>query len=516
MKKQTIAIIGAGPAGLTAAYELSKNENYRVVVLESSAQVGGISRTINFKGNLIDIGGHRFFSKSEKVLSWWASILPIVDTTNEKKINYHNQQASLQGFVIQSAANSFLIRNRKSRIFFEKKMFDYPLRMTPQLIINLGLLRSLRIFRDILWARVFPIKNEKTLEDFYINRFGKTLYNTFFKEYSVKVWGKPCSEISNAWGKQRVKGLKIRELFWHSIKKVLLPERLRNLKSRTLTETFLYPAKGPGMLWEVVAKLAVERQVEILFNTEVTSVYTHNNVAHSVEYLSNGAKKSIEVDAVFSTMPISTLTTCLSGDNTPPKAVFEIAKGLEYRDFLIVGLLVSRLKFKKENGKMITDNWLYIQDSGVQVGRLQLFNNWSPFMTSKDFCWIGAEYFCAKGDAIWEKTESEMIALAVQELATIGILDPNAFIDGTVVKVPKAYPSYTGTYHQLAAIESYLDGITNIYPIGRNGMHKYNNQDHSMLTAFRAVELFANPESGHKSELWKINADDEYQEEIKK
>jgi protoporphyrinogen oxidase len=269
------------------------------------------------------------------------------------------------------------------------------------------------------------------------------------------------------------------------------------------------------MLWETVADQLVENNVTIIFNARVVEVHLENKNVQSVTYHLGNKEHIQEADAVFSTMPLKNLLSSIKGENQPNKKILDVALGLEYRDFLIVGLLVKRVKFQKENNADVTDNWLYIQDGGVKVGRLQLFNNWSPFMVNGNDYWIGAEYFCSHKDAIWNYSDEELKHFALKELTQIGIITAEDFIDGTVVRVPKAYPSYTGTFNQLPEVETYLDSIENIYPIGRNGMHKYNNQDHSMLTAFKAVELFNDPKSGNKSELWALNSEDEYQEEVK-
>lgn len=514
MGKKKIVIVGAGPAGLTAAYELAKTGRYDILILEADKQIGGISRTIDYKGNLIDIGGHRFFSKSDRVLEWWANFLPIVDTTHsDNEINYHNGKKSIDTLLWRSAANAMLIRPRLSRIYFKQRMFDYPLKLSLNLVVNLGKKRTLRIIRDLLKSWVSPIHPEKNLEDFYINRFGREIYRMFFKDYTKKVWGKPCTEISAEWGRQRVKSLKVPELIWQSLRKILgLGSRSSKNTSRTLIEKFLYPAKGPGMLWDKVSDACSEMGVEIRLQTRVVGVRVSDGVVQEIEYADASGMHSITCDAMFSTMPLRHLLRAM-GDVVPSK-VSEVAAGLEYRDFLIVGLKLHALKFDREDGKVIQDNWIYIQDKGVQVGRLQLFNNWSPFMVSGEGFWIGAEYFCNKGDEIWEMTDDQLIRLALQELEEIGVLDASQYVDGTVVRCPKAYPSYTGIYGEIDRIREYLETVSNLYPMGRNGLHKYNNQDHSMLSAFKAVELLERGVAS-KEEIWTINTEEDYHEESK-
>lgn len=508
MNKKKIIIIGAGPAGLTAAYELSKTGNYHITVLEADNQVGGISKTVNHQGNLIDIGGHRFFSKSQKVLNWWAQFLPILDTTRHLEIGYHSETQSLDKILHKNSEGAMLVRKRKSRIYFNKKLFDYPLKLNPQLLLNLGLLKSYRIVKGIIYARIFPIKNERNLEDFFINNFGKELYQTFFKDYTQKVWGKSCTDLSSEWGRQRIKSLKVRDLVKHSVRKILIPGKFRKEATRTLIEKFLYPAKGPGMLWEKVAKACQESGVVFLFQTKLTKLHMEDGMVTKVTYhTAQNSEIEMDSDVVFSTMPIKNLIESIQGE--VPKEVTEIAQKLEYRDFMIVGLELKTLRIEQEKGKLIKDNWLYIQEGEVKVGRLQIFNNWSPFMSPANNIWIGAEYFCQHTDELWNMSDEKVIDFALTELSLIGILDKGQFLSGKVVRCPKAYPTYSGSYHRLNQVIDYLDTKKNLFLMGRNGLHKYNNQDHSMLTAFKAVELFEKGEMS-KMEIWAINSDDEY------
>ena len=508
MNKKKIIIIGAGPAGLTAAYELSKTGNYHITVLEADNQVGGISKTVNHQGNLIDIGGHRFFSKSQKVLNWWAQFLPILDTTRHLEIGYHSETQSLDKILHKNSEGAMLVRKRKSRIYFNKKLFDYPLKLNPQLLLNLGLLKSYRIVKGIIYARIFPIKNERNLEDFFINNFGKELYQTFFKDYTQKVWGKSCTDLSSEWGRQRIKSLKVRDLVKHSVRKILVPGKFRKEATRTLIEKFLYPAKGPGMLWEKVAKACQESGVVFLFQTKLTKLHMEDGMVTKVTYYTaQNSEIEMDSDVVFSTMPIKNLIESIQEE--VPKEVTEIAQKLEYRDFMIVGLELKTLKIEQEKGKLIKDNWLYIQEGEVKVGRLQIFNNWSPFMSPANNIWIGAEYFCQHTDKLWNMSDEKVIDFALTELSLIGILDKGQFLSGKVVRCPKAYPTYSGSYHRLNQVIDYLDTKKNLFLMGRNGLHKYNNQDHSMLTAFKAVELFEKGEMS-KMEIWAINSDDEY------
>ncbi|MDP2041756.1 MAG: NAD(P)/FAD-dependent oxidoreductase [Algoriphagus sp.] len=508
MNKKKVIIIGAGPAGLTAAYELSKTGKYDITVLEADNQVGGISKTVNHQGNLIDIGGHRFFSKSQKVLNWWAKFLPILDTTHHLEIGYHSKTQNLDEILRKNSEGAMLVRKRKSRIYFNKKLFEYPLKLNPQLLLNLGILKSYRIVKGIIYARIFPIKNERNLEDFFINNFGKELYHTFFKDYTEKVWGKPCTDLSSEWGRQRIKSLKIRDLVKHSAQKILIPRKYQNASARTLIEKFLYPAKGPGMLWEKVAAACMDSGVVFLFQAKLSKLHIEDGLVTKVSYqTSQNPENVLDCDAVFSTMPIKNLIHTIQDE--VPIEVAKIAQELEYRDFLIVGLELKTLKIEQEKGKLIKDNWLYIQDGGVKVGRLQIFNNWSPFMAPANNIWIGAEYFCQHTDELWNMSDEKILDFALTELSLIGVLDKGQFLSGKVVRCPKAYPTYSGSYHHLNQVIDYLDTKKNLFPMGRNGLHKYNNQDHSMLTAFKAVELFERGEMS-KMEIWTINSDDEY------
>jgi protoporphyrinogen oxidase len=361
----------------------------------------------------------------------------------------------------------------------------------------------------VSWLR--PINPEKNLEDFYINRFGTELYKMFFKDYTRKVWGKPCTEISAEWGRQRVKSLKVPELVWHSLKKMVgFGNGGSNGTSRSLIEKFLYPAKGPGMLWEKVAEECRTAGVRISMKSRVTGLEMEGDRISRVEYIRDGERLTVECDEVLSTMPLQELARAMGG--AVPEEVNGVFRSLEYRDFLIVGLKLSELRFEKEDGEFIRDNWIYIQDKGVKVGRLQFFNNWSPYMVSGEGYWIGAEYFCNETDELWNMADTDLIKLALEELESIGILHADRFIDGTVVRCPKAYPSYTGAYTDIGKVRAFLDTVKNLYPMGRNGLHKYNNQDHSMLTAFHAVESLMAGGQG-KEGVWDLNSDEEYHEE---
>ena len=518
MKGKAI-IIGAGPAGLTAAYEFLRKSEIQPIVLEKSDYVGGIARTVNYRGNRIDIGGHRFFSKSDRVMNWWLEILPLQPFSAEQEIAYRKQIRSLQGLnssVPQDDDRVMLVRQRKSRIYFLRKFFDYPIQMNSQTIRNLGLWRVLRIALSYLHAVCFPIRPEENLEEFFINRFGKQLYLTFFKSYTEKVWGVPCDKISAEWGAQRIKGLSITKTLVHFVRqKFKSKQDLRQKDTETsLIEQFLYPKLGPGQMWEEVAKRVAEGGGQVLTNQEVVRLRTDGKRVIGVEARDarTGKTTLFDGDYFFSTMPISELIRAL--DSQVPERVRAISDGLIYRDFITVGLLLSELRIHGENGeKLIRDNWIYVQEPDVQVGRLQIFNNWSPYLVrDPDQVWIGLEYFCYDTDDLWKKSDEEMVRLAKEELQRIGIIDSSKVVDSTVIHMAKTYPAYFGTYDRFGELREYLDGFANLFLVGRNGMHKYNNQDHSMLTAMTAVENILSGRAG-KDNIWSINTEQEYHEE---
>ncbi len=513
-------IIGAGPAGLTAAYELLKRGTAVPVVLETSQQMGGISRTVRYNGNRIDIGGHRFFSKSDRVMNWWLDVMPLARGAQGREfIQYQNQTRAIEnpgdGPDPEREDRVMLIRQRKSRIYFLRRFFDYPIKLSADTLTKLGPWRTVRIGFSYLWAMMNPRRPEASLEDFLINRFGRELYLTFFKSYTEKVWGVPCQEISAEWGAQRIKGLSLVKTITHFLKKTLRPDKGLGQKGTetSLIEKFLYPKYGPGQLWECVAEDITARGGSILTGWSVDRILASNGRVAAIEAVNEaGQRQRFEGDYFFSTMPIQELVRALGCD--VPAHVREISDGLQYRDFITVGLLLDKLKLSGGAGrKLLEDNWIYIQEPDVLVGRMQIFNNWSPYLVADpDKVWIGLEYFCYATDELWKLPDSKMIALAVEEMQRIGVLDSADVRDSTVIRVPKTYPAYFGTYSHFDELRAWLDKIPNLFLIGRNGMHKYNNQDHSMLTAMTAVD---NIEAGieDKSNLWAVNTEMEYHEE---
>jgi protoporphyrinogen oxidase len=521
-------IIGAGPAGLTAAYELLTRAGIQPVILEKSDMPGGISRTVVYKGNRIDIGGHRFFSKSDRVMKWWASMMPLQAGAGSSVIQYHGMTSRVQANGTAKHADPdktdgvMLLRERKSRIYFLRSLFDYPVSLSRDTLSKLGLVRTVRIGLSYLKSAMLPHAEEKTLEDFLINRFGRELYRTFFERYTEKVWGVPCSRIDAAWGAQRIKGLSLSKTLLHAARKILGRKKQADIAQKTtetsLIEKFLYPKFGPGQMWQEAARRVTEMGGTVLYSRRVNGVVTKNErvVAIKVTNTATGETELIEGDYFFSTMPIQELVRGIEPE--APANVREVAEGLIYRDFLTVGLLLSRLKLKEDSPdgrKLIRDNWIYIQEPEVQVGRLQIFNNWSPYMVADpETVWLGLEYFCNEGDALWSMADPELIRLGREELHRIGIIDTADVLDGTVIRMEKTYPAYFGAYDRFDEIRQFVDRFENLFLLGRNGMHRYNNQDHSMLTAMVAVDNILAGETG-KSNLWEINTEQEYHEEGK-
>jgi protoporphyrinogen oxidase len=521
MTQRIAIIIGAGPAGLTAAYELLTRTDIKPIVLERSEYMGGLARTVVHNGNRIDIGGHRFFSKSDRVMNWWFHFLPVQQTPSGRTtIAYQRKNREIQTPTNGNPDEGdlvMLVRQRRSRIYFLRRFFDYPISLSKDTVQKLGVVRTFRIGASYMRSVLRPISNEQNLEDFFINRFGRELYKTFFKAYTEKVWGIPCDKISAEWGAQRVKGLSVTKAAAHYFRRLMRPkDDIAQKKSETsLIEQFLYPKLGPGQLWEEVARQVRDLGGEILTNHCVTRMSRTNDQIVSVEAKdgNTGLSRTLQGDFFFSTMPVKDLLHSL--DPAPPPSVQEIGDQLMYRDFLTVGLLCNKLKVREDNSKdaLIKDNWIYIQEPDVKIGRLQIFNNWSPYMVADHSkVWIGLEYFCFEGDELWNMQDRELIRFGAKELSKIDIIDEADVLDGTVLRMDKTYPAYFGSYVRFPEIRSYVDGINNLFLIGRNGMHRYNNQDHSMLAAMVAVDNIANG-STDKESVWSVNTEQEYHEE---
>lgn len=464
-----VVIIGGGPAGLTAAYELSKHA-VPATVLEADNIVGGISRTAKYKGYLFDIGGHRFFTKWDEVNQIWDEIM----------------------------GGKFLERPRLSRIYYRGKFFYYPLKPFNALF-GLGIFEAMRIMFSYGWSRVAPSKAEENLEQWVSNRFGKRLYQIFFKTYTEKVWGVPCTEIRAEWAAQRIKGLSLTT----AIRNALFAQQKPKVK--TLIDKFHYPERGPGQMWETLTDMLRDRGYPVLMERPVTRIcHSGGRVTHLVTEGKHGEEKHAGTDFI-SSMPIRELINSL--DPPAPEHVRKAANSLRYRDFLIVAVVVNRKD-------LAPDNWIYIHEPGVKVGRIQNFKNWSPAMVpDQNKTCLGMEYFVFENDELWASPDHKLIELAKQELGKLGLAKPEEIEDGTVVRMPKAYPMYdAGWTEQVETIRQWLEAnLPNMQLVGRNGMHKYNNQDHSMMTALCAARNIL----GEKHDLWAINTEADYHEEKK-
>jgi len=413
-----------------------------------------------------------------------------------------------------------LVRPRVSRIFFQRQFFPYPISLSVGTLRKLGLAQTIRIGFSYLRVRVAPLREEKSLEDFFINRFGRELYLTFFKDYTEKVWGVPCNEIKPEWGAQRIKGVSMGKALWHAARSLFVSDDSIAQKNAetSLIERFLYPKYGPGQMWQEVARLVRERGGEVHLHREVVRIHSEGKrvVGVDVRDTATGETSRLDGDAVFSTMPVRELVRAF--DAAVPAEVARVAAGLAYRDFITVGLLLRKLKVRGEArpgmpAGLVPDNWIYIQERDVKIGRLQIFNNWSPYMVrDPDTVWIGLEYFCNEGDELWSMDDAGFARFAAAELAHIGVIDAADVLDAVVIRVPKTYPAYTGTYEEFDCVRAWADQHPNLFLIGRNGMHRYNNQDHSMLTAMTAVENLRDGVAA-KDNIWAVNTEDDYHEE---
>ncbi len=522
MGKKEAIIIGAGPAGLTAAFELLQKTDVKPVIFEISDDIGGISKTVNYKGNRMDIGGHRFFSKSKRVMQWWLNIFPLQGSAPGGKqfTGDLSTSGTADGPDPDVVDGVMLARTRLSRILFERRFFDYPLSLNLRTISNLGWKRTAAMGLSYTAAKLHPIREQQSLEDFLIDRFGKILYGTFFKDYTEKVWGVPCSQISPEWGSQRIRALSIRKVVLDALRS-LVTRDVSIDQSRTetsLIRQFLYPKFGPGQLWEEVAAIVRAGGGEIHLRQKVTGLRTegHRIVEVLVHNQDTGEVIRRPAAHVFSTMPVRELIAGLG--TAAPSEVRTVAEGLMYRDFITVGLLLEKMKTTKDTAArtetgLIPDNWIYIQEKDVKVGRLQIFNNWSPYMVrDRGTPWMGLEYFCNVGDELWNRPDDEMKKFAIEELERLGIIDSKDVLDGTVIHMPYTYPAYFGTYDRFATVRAFTDEIENLFLIGRNGMHRYNNQDHSMLTAMTAVENLMEGRIS-KENIWAVNAERQYHEQ---
>ncbi|OHB64517.1 MAG: hypothetical protein A2Y77_09200 [Planctomycetes bacterium RBG_13_62_9] len=518
MRQRTAIVIGAGPGGLTAASELLTRTDIRPIVFEMSDVVGGISRTVNYKGNRIDIGGHRLFSKSRRVVDWWLDVLPLQGRSSwdgELANAAVSRWMDPDGPDPEQTDRVMLVRERRSSIFYAGNLFNYPICASLDTVRKLGGRRTLAILASYLRARALPIRNEKSLEDFFINRFGKVLYRTFFKDYTEKLWGIACDQISPEWGVQRVKGLSVSRALLDAWRHALPRGVAKSSTETSLIRCFLYPKLGPGQLWSEVTRRIEKRGGAVQLGHKVIGL-THDGSAitsAAVRDEATGRVSHVDADCFFSTMPIRDLIAGLTP--SAPAEVKDIAAGLAYRDFITVGLLAKKLEAGRKEGAgggAIRDCWLYIHDPLVKMGRIQLFHNWSPYLLrDAATVWIGVEYFCNEGDALWNMSDSALAGLAIGEAARIGLLSRADMLDSTVIRMPKAYPAYTGAYRDLGRIRDYANGFDNLFLIGRNGMHRYNNIDHSMLSAIVAVDNIVHGMKS-KDNIWQVNTEGQYHE----
>ena len=517
MSKKTAIIIGAGPAGLTAAQQLLEKTDIQPVILEQSDAIGGISQTVRYKGNRMDIGGHRFFSKSKRVTDFWESIMPMQGSPSQDDILIGREKTFSPGGPDPEKTDRVMLeRGRVSRIYYLRHFFDYPISLKWQTFANMGLWRTLKAGFGYIKTTIVK-KPENSLENFYINRFGKPLYSMFFEDYTEKVWGVHPSRLGADWGSQRVKGLSIMAILKDMFGKAFGTKGKGKVET-SLIESFVYPKYGPGQLWEATAEDLVKRGGNLQMQSDVTGIHVDGNSIDYVEITHpDGSVTREDCDYLFSSMPIKDLIGAIKGIDVP-EDVKRIAAALPYRDFITVGLLVKKLKMKnrtsvKTYAERIPDTWIYIQERDVKIGRLQIFNNWSPYLINdyKNTMWIGLEYFCNEGDEMWTMKKEDFIAMAIRELIHIGFIDADDVLDSTQVKIKKAYPAYYGAYYELDTVKDFLNGIENLYCIGRNGQHRYNNMDHSMLTAMEAVDAVIAGNTD-KSAIWAVNTEEEYHE----
>ncbi|HAL73588.1 MAG TPA: hypothetical protein DCM45_00675 [Clostridiales bacterium] len=516
-RQQTALIIGAGPAGLTAAYSLLKKTDIHPIILEASPFIGGISRTAEHHGNRMDLGGHRFFTKDPDVNALWEDLMPLQGSpaADDAELGVTKPLAA-GGPDPEREDRVMLVRNRVSRIYYLRKFFDYPISLKLNTFRNMGIGRTFRAGLGYMAANTRK-REETSLENFYINRFGRPLYEMFFEAYTEKLWGRHPSQISAEWGAQRVKGLSLSKTLLNALTK---PFNRRGPVETSLIEQFHYPKKGPGQYWEAMADEIRRLGGEIRLNSEVIGIRLAEGQIAGIQIAdpATGAQQELTGQHIFPTMAVKDLIAAI-GDIVPAD-VKRVATGLPYRDFITVGLLVDKLKLANQTGQKtlhggVPDNWIYIQEPEVQIGRLQIFNNWSPYMVADPHksVWIGLEYFCSEGDRWWTMSDEDFIRFAADELVKIGVIEAGSIMDAVRIRVKKAYPAYFDTYDNFEIVKNYLSQIDNLYCIGRNGQHRYNNMDHSMLTALTAVDALL----GHipKEDVWQVNTEKEYHETAK-
>ena len=526
-QKQSVVIIGGGPAGLTAAWELVKDggsEQYDVTVLEATREFGGISRTVKHDGNRMDIGGHRFFSKDDRIMDWWKDVLPLQGAPSYDDKKLHREHDMEPGGPDPEIEDKVMLkRHRVSRIYWNRHFLDYPISLSANTLKAMGFKLTMVAGFSYLKSMVHKLP-ETNLENFYINRFGRKLYSMFFEGYTEKLWGRHPSEISADWGAQRVKGLSIMGVLKNAFQKLLPKKRDNSEVETSLIEEFWYPKLGPGQLWETVESNCEAAGVKVITDANVVEIRQKDGKSASVVYEdSEGNRTEMAADDFISSMPVKDLVNAVDASDQPaPKDMTEIANGLPYRDFVTVGLLVKHLRLTNTtdiptlgNPPIVPDCWIYVQDPGYKVGRLQIFNNWSPYLVKDvdNTVWIGLEYFCEEGDSFWNMTDEEATKFAIQELTRMQVINgPQDVLDSHRERVKKAYPAYFDTYDRMPELVDYLDSFGNLYCVGRNGQHRYNNMDHSMATAIEAVKDIKSGETS-KDNVWSVNTDKSYHEE---
>ena len=536
-QKQSVVIIGGGPAGLTAAWELVKDggsDKYDVTVLEATCEFGGISRTVKHDGNRMDIGGHRFFSKDDRIMDWWKEVLPLQGAPSYDDKKLHREHDMEPGGPDPEVEDKVMLkRHRVSRIYWNRHFLDYPISLSANTLKAMGFKLTMVAGFSYLKS-MFHKLPETNLENFYINRFGRKLYSMFFEGYTEKLWGRHPSEISADWGAQRVKGLSIMGVLKNAFQKLLPKKRDNSEVETSLIEEFWYPKYGPGQLWETVESNCETAGVKVVTDAKVIEVRQRDgHIASVVTEAADGTRTEWNADQFISSMPVKDLVEAIdaagadteavaTGSKAAPKAVTEVAEGLPYRDFVTVGLLVNHLKLENTtdiptlgNPPIVPDCWIYVQDPGYKVGRIQVFNNWSPYLVKNvdDTVWIGLEYFCEEGDTFWNMSEEDAVKFAISELMRMGVIEnPQDVLDSHRERVKKAYPAYFDTYDRIDEVIDYLDGFGNLYCVGRNGQHRYNNMDHSMATAIEAVGNIKSGK-GTKENVWSVNTDQSYHEE---
>lgn len=518
MSKAKVVIAGAGPAGLTAAQELIARSNMDVQVYEATDTIGGISQTVKHNGNRIDIGGHRFFSKNERVMDRWREVMPMQSSPATDELLLGAAKGNNRTHDPELVDRVMLKRRRVSRIYYLRKFFDYPVTLSFATLKAMGLGRTIKAGTGYIASNIKK-RPDDTLENFYINRFGKPLYEMFFEDYTEKVWGVHPSKLGADWGSQRVKGLSIVTILKDMFLKKFGPKRDSSKVETSLIEEFIYPKLGPGQLWETVASDIQANGVTINMETRVKHIHigASNNVEAVTVVDAHGNESRVACDTFISSMPIKDLVAAIEGVEVPAN-VKQIAATLPYRDFMTVGLLVPKLKIRNQTklatyAERVPDTWIYVQERDVRLGRVQVFNNWSPYMV-KDFknkVWIGLEYFCNEGDEMWNMSDRDFIELATKELESIGIIDAKDVEDSVRIRIQKAYPSYFGSYYQLDEVKNFLDAIPNLWCVGRNGQHRYNNMDHSMLSAMEAADQIIAGTS-NKQPVWNVNTEKDYHE----